>query len=202
MLKQIFITAALAVSTSSYAGSIYQELNTSENLTYLKKAVEIAELGSVFENLSNATVFLPTDSAFENLKVSQLKSLMADKENLKKILLDHVVVEGSFTESELVDFLVEERAIYTAAGNRIFVGGTLRNGVDFLYSSVIYDCDQDGDFGRFERIAGATVTKPNIKFDNNVTVHLMDQINPRGGTGYALPVNGIQIIGYRCNGSR
>jgi uncharacterized surface protein with fasciclin (FAS1) repeats len=70
--------------------NIVETATDTGNFTTFAKAVEAAGLTETL-NSGDYTVFAPTDEAFAKLPAGTLDSLMADKEKLKKVLLNHVV---------------------------------------------------------------------------------------------------------------
>lgn len=80
----LFVTAAPAadiVDTAVSAG----------NFKTLVKAVQAAGLVDTLKGSGPFTVFAPTDEAFAKLPAGTLESLLANPEQLKKVLLYHVV---------------------------------------------------------------------------------------------------------------
>jgi len=61
------------------------------NLTTFAKAIEAAGLTDTLKDAGPYTIFAPTDEAFAKLPAGTLDSLMGNKEELKKLLLHHVV---------------------------------------------------------------------------------------------------------------
>jgi uncharacterized surface protein with fasciclin (FAS1) repeats len=61
------------------------------NFKTLISALRTADLISTLQSAGPYTVFAPTDAAFAKLPKSTVDSLLADKENLKGVLLSHVV---------------------------------------------------------------------------------------------------------------
>ena len=70
---------------------VVQLVMADKNLTTLVEAVKAADLVSALKDARSITVFAPTDEAFKALPEEQLKSLLQDKEALKKVLLHHTV---------------------------------------------------------------------------------------------------------------
>lgn len=69
-------------------------------LTTLVSAVTQAGLGDTLNSATDITVFAPTDDAFKKIPADALKKVLADKEQLTKILTHHVV-EGALTPDQL-----------------------------------------------------------------------------------------------------
>ncbi len=61
------------------------------NFTTLVKAVQAAGLVDTLKGPGPFTVFAPTDEAFAKLPAGTLESLLANKDQLKKVLLYHVL---------------------------------------------------------------------------------------------------------------
>lgn len=63
----------------------------SELLTTLVAAVTAADLGATLDEAEALTVFAPTNDAFAKIDKATLDGLLADKEELTKVLTHHVV---------------------------------------------------------------------------------------------------------------
>jgi uncharacterized surface protein with fasciclin (FAS1) repeats len=74
---------------------IVETANAAGSFNVLLKALEVSGLKDTLKGAGPYTVFAPTDEAFAKLPAGTLDSLLKDKEQLKKILLYHVV-SGSF----------------------------------------------------------------------------------------------------------
>ena len=66
-------------------------LAANPELSTLTKAVDAAGLTETLNSAKDVTVFAPTNAAFDKLPKETLDKLMADKEQLTKVLQNHVV---------------------------------------------------------------------------------------------------------------
>ena len=80
-----------AKSPPAPAMNIIDTTKAATNFTTFTKAVEAADLTETLNAAGPYTIFAPTDEAFAKLPAGTLDSLMANKEELKKLLLHHVV---------------------------------------------------------------------------------------------------------------
>jgi uncharacterized surface protein with fasciclin (FAS1) repeats len=69
-------------------------------LSTLVKAVTAANLGDTLNNADDITVFAPYNGAFEKVPQDTLNSLLADKDQLTKVLTYHVV-QGKLSPDQL-----------------------------------------------------------------------------------------------------
>ena len=99
-------------------------------LTTLVKAVTAADLADTLNNAEALTVFAPTNDAFAKIPAADLNALLADKDQLTKVLTHHVV-EG---EIEPADLAGEHE---TLAGDTITVEGS---GEDFKVGEAAVIC--------------------------------------------------------------
>jgi uncharacterized surface protein with fasciclin (FAS1) repeats len=72
-----------------------------EGFTILTKAVQVAKLQSTLTTGGPFTVFAPTDEAFAALPPETLEFLLDNPEELKKVLLYHVVA-GEFLAADVI----------------------------------------------------------------------------------------------------
>ncbi|WP_406314159.1 fasciclin domain-containing protein [Streptosporangium sp. NBC_01639] len=75
-------------------------LSDNPELSTLAKAVEQAGLAETLNSAKDITVFAPTNEAFAKLPKEALDKVLADKEQLTKVLQNHVV-EGRKSQSDL-----------------------------------------------------------------------------------------------------
>lgn len=140
-LSVLFVAAAPAadiVETAISAGSF----NT------LVKAVQAAGLADTLKGPGPFTVFAPTDEAFAKLPDGTLDSLLANPEQLKKVLTYHVVA-GKLMASDVVK--MKEAKTVQGSAAKIKVSG----------SEVMID--------------NAKVIKTDIVCDNGV-IHVIDTV--------------------------
>jgi uncharacterized surface protein with fasciclin (FAS1) repeats len=102
-----FGTACSAVPTTgagSFTGMATAPVATAASnnpvLSTLVTAVQAAGLADTLNNTQGITVFAPTNDAFAKIPAATLKSVLADKAQLTKILTYHVV-SGRLTPSQL-----------------------------------------------------------------------------------------------------
>ncbi len=118
------------------------------DFTTLAKALKAADLAETLDTTEGPyTVFAPTDAAFAKLPEGTLASLLANKEQLKSILLYHVV-SGEVTADQVVKLSSAE----TLAGKSVTIN------------------TQDG-----VKVNNANVLKTDIKADNGV-IHVIDTV--------------------------
>ena len=117
------------------------------NFTTLATALEKTGLIETLKGEGPFTVFAPTDEAFAALPEGTLDELLANPEELKKILLFHVV-EGKVMSTDVVN-LSEAKAV---SGATIAIDAS--DGV---------------------KVAGATVTTPDIEASNGV-IHVVNAV--------------------------
>lgn len=86
-------------------------------LKTLVKAVTAADLVDTLNSAEAVTVFAPTDDAFAKIPADDMKALLADKDQLTKVLTHHVV-EGKLTPEDVAG---EHE---TLAGDTIMVDGS------------------------------------------------------------------------------
>jgi uncharacterized surface protein with fasciclin (FAS1) repeats len=91
--------------------------NNSE-LSTLTAAIKAAGLSDTLNNSKNITVFAPTDAAFEKIPKADLDALLADKDQLTKVLTYHVV-DQKITKSQLGngDFKTLQGSNLTTSGS-------------------------------------------------------------------------------------
>lgn len=80
--------------------NIIETAQAATNFTTFAKAIEAAGLTDTLKDAGPYTIFAPTDEAFAKLPAGTLDSLMANKEELKKLLLHHVVT-GKVPSTEI-----------------------------------------------------------------------------------------------------
>lgn len=115
--------------------------------TTLVAAVKAAGLEETLTEKGPFTVFAPTDEAFAKLPEGTLESLLANPEQLKKVLLYHVV-SGSVTSEQVVKLKKAE----TLEGSDVAINA--KDGV---------------------KINDATVVKADIEAKNGI-VHVIDTV--------------------------
>ena len=134
-------------SKPKQAPSIAELAVAAEGLTTLVAALKAADLVGALSGEGPFTVLAPTDDAFNDLPEGTLKSLLADTEKLKTVLLSHVI-EGAV----LADTVVTLNSATTLSGQTLAI--STANGVE---------------------IGGARVLKTDIMASNGV-IHLIDKV--------------------------
>lgn len=82
------------------AQHINQALKT-QNFTKFQSLVEQAGLAEELDSLANATVFAPSDEAFENAETKKyLEEIKDDQEKLKEVVMYHAV-QGQMQSGEM-----------------------------------------------------------------------------------------------------
>ena len=92
---------ALAEHHAGHAMTVVDTAVASPQHKTLVAAVTAADLAGTLGGAGPFTVFAPTDEAFAALPAGTLDKLLADKEELKKVLLYHVV-PGEVTADQVV----------------------------------------------------------------------------------------------------
>lgn len=83
--------ATLGISTSALADDLLEAMDSDGGYKTLLQGIKTAGLEDAFKGQGPITVFAPTDVAFAALPKAQLKKLMSDKEELKKVISYHIV---------------------------------------------------------------------------------------------------------------
>jgi len=71
--------------------NVVQIAREAGNFKTLLTALDAADLTKTLSEIKSVTVFAPTDAAFAKIPQADLEKLLADKEQLKKVLLMHTV---------------------------------------------------------------------------------------------------------------
>jgi len=113
MKRTLFLGIVLALAVSpALAGSCGSQAKTASNnivetavaagtFDTLVAAVQAADLAEVLAGAGPYTVFAPTDEAFAKLPAGTVEALLANPDQLREILLYHVV-PGKVTASQVV----------------------------------------------------------------------------------------------------
>jgi transforming growth factor-beta-induced protein len=119
-------TASVAPTTSAAALSdIVATATAAGSFNTLLQAATAAGLAETLQGTGPFTVFAPTDDAFAALPKGTLDSLLADKEQLKKVLLYHVVA-GKVMAADVVGL----DSATTVEGSPIAI--TVKDGMVYL----------------------------------------------------------------------
>ncbi len=128
-VKSFIAVVATAVALPAFAGSyakndIVDTAIEAGNFNTLVEAVKAAGLVDTLKGDGPFTVFAPTDDAFAKIPTEQLNALLADKEQLGKVLTYHVV-PGKVMASDVVALTsattVEGSEISIAAADSVMV---------------------------------------------------------------------------------
>ncbi len=128
-------------------GTIVDVAVAAGQFTTLAKALEVAGLVETLQGAGPFTVFAPTDEAFAKLPAGALDGLLANPEQLKAVLLLHVV-SGKVMAAD-VGGMSEATAV---SGGKLAIDTT--SGV---------------------KVGGATVTATDIEASNGV-IHVIDTV--------------------------
>jgi len=147
------LAAMLAVASAAHAAdedNVADTVIANKNHTILATALKETGLVDVLKGKGPYTLFAPTDAAFKKLGDEKVQELIANKEQLKALVRNHIV-EGKLTAADT--------AKRDGADIRTLGGATARVSV------------QDGKL----RIGNATVIPPETKCSNGV-VHAIDTV--------------------------
>ncbi len=157
MKTKTLLTTALLMTGLAHAGggssvpsgnTIAAIVANDPNFSTLLTAVQAAGLTSTLNSAGPYTVFAPTNAAFAKIPAAQLNAVLNNREQLRALLLNHVV-PGRVTAAQ-----VQNLSSVTTAG-----GGTLNVMVN----------------GSQVMIGDATVTRPNISASNGI-IHVIDTV--------------------------
>lgn len=149
-MKKILSVIALAIFaiTAAPAADIVDTAVRAGSFNTLVKAVQAAGLVDTLKGPGPFTVFAPTDEAFAKLPAGTLESLIANPEQLKKVLTYHVVA-GKVMASDVVK-LKEAKTVQGSSAKIKVSGGEVM-------------------------IDNAKVVKTDIVCDNGV-IHVIDTV--------------------------
>ncbi|AXH01193.1 fasciclin domain-containing protein (plasmid) [Deinococcus wulumuqiensis] len=156
-MKKILMTTVLLMSGAAFAGagssvphgnSITAIVANDPNFSTLLTAVQAAGLVDTLNGAGPYTVFAPTNAAFAKVPADQLDALLNDREQLRSLLLYHVV-PGRVTSGQVVKL----SSAKTANGSDVRIA--VMNG-----SVMIND---------------ARVTRTDIRASNGV-IHVVDSV--------------------------
>ncbi|SDK35942.1 Uncaracterized surface protein containing fasciclin (FAS1) repeats [Methylophilus rhizosphaerae] len=101
MNKLVALTfLALSFTNHASADTLLQTAEQDGSFKTFLKAVKVAGLESTLNGAGPMTVFAPDDAAFAKLPKARLKALMANGDELKKILSYHVY-PGKITQADV-----------------------------------------------------------------------------------------------------
>ena len=113
-------SSTTSAATTENDSSIFGLLPTISSVSTLKSAIDMApSIVSAVKGYGPFTVFAPTNSAFGKLDSSSLNAILASTDKLTT-LLDHHIVLGKYTASELYD----KQVLQTEGGEELIVIAT------------------------------------------------------------------------------
>lgn len=142
------VLAAAPAPAAAQQGDIVAVASSNPDFETLVRAVQAADLVTTLQGQGPFTVFAPTDAAFARLPAGALDRLLANPDQLRAVLLNHVV-PGRLAAAD-----VQGRSSLTTAG-----GGTLR--VRAAGGRVM--------------VGNATVQTANVGASNGV-IHVIDKV--------------------------
>jgi uncharacterized surface protein with fasciclin (FAS1) repeats len=125
-LTQTFAAAAFALGASlAHAADIVDTAVAAGQFDTLVKAVKAAGLADTLKGDGPFTVFAPTDRAFSKVPDETLEQLAQDREQLRAVLLYHVLGEkvrsGKLVKRDSVKTLNGQSLHVRVDGDRVFV---------------------------------------------------------------------------------
>ena len=93
------LVPAVLLSSSAATPNIVGLASSEKEFSTLVTALKAADLVKTLEGAGPFTVFAPTNAAFEKVPKKELDALLADKKELTRVLLYHVV-SGKVTAAE------------------------------------------------------------------------------------------------------
>ncbi len=149
ILGMMFSTATAGDSHSKSTSDIVETAVAAGNFTTLATALTEAGLIETLKGKGPFTVFAPTDEAFAKIPKADLENLLKNKEQLKKVLLYHVV-SGNVTSADVVKLssaktvegsdvaiTVKDKNVMVNKANVVAVDVKATNGVIHVIDSVI-----------------------------------------------------------------
>ncbi|HSH73968.1 MAG TPA: fasciclin domain-containing protein [Methylophilaceae bacterium] len=91
---------AMGVSTSAFADDLLDTITADGSFKTFVSAIKAADLTESFKAAGPITVFAPNDAAFAKLPKAKLKALLANKEELAK-LINHHLVAGKIGKADV-----------------------------------------------------------------------------------------------------
>jgi uncharacterized surface protein with fasciclin (FAS1) repeats len=157
------LTLAAARTARAQDQDIVETAVAAGSFTTLAKALTAAGLVETLKGTGPFTVFAPTDEAFARLPAGALDRLLADKAQLRRVLLYHVV-PGRVTAAEVVKLTSAKTAAGPSARVMVHGGGAM--------------------------IDGANVVKADVAASNGI-IHVIDAVlMPPAGNGGAVRKDG------------
>ncbi|GIU79323.1 MAG: hypothetical protein KatS3mg005_2561 [Bryobacteraceae bacterium] len=139
-MKKILSVIALAIFaiTAAPAADIVDTAVSAGSFNTLVKAVKAAGLVDTLKGPGPFTVFAPTDEAFAKLPAGTLESLIANPEQLKKVLTYHVVA-GKVMASDVVKLKEAKTVQGSAAKIKVSGGEVMIDNAKVVKTDIICD---------------------------------------------------------------
>lgn len=99
-LQQKLELCKIAQKEAAPSVDVTDVLSADGRFSTLMEAVQVAGLTEMFKVMDPATLFAPTNSAFQKLPADVWKNILMNKENLKAVLLNHVLA-AQLTSSQI-----------------------------------------------------------------------------------------------------
>ena len=101
MNKVLAITLlSMGISTSAFADDLLTTLAADSDYSTFSKAIKTAGVEDALKAKGPITLFAPNNAAFDKLPKAELKKLMANKEELTKVIEYHIV-PGKITSADV-----------------------------------------------------------------------------------------------------
>lgn len=139
-MKKILSVLALAIFaiTAAPAADIVDTAVSAGSFNTLVKAVQAAGLVETLKGPGPFTVFAPTDEAFAKLPPGTLESLIANPEQLKKVLTYHVVA-GKVMASDVVKLKEAKTVQGSAAKIKVSGGAVMIDNAKVVKTDIVCD---------------------------------------------------------------
>ena len=149
LMKATALALPLALgATAAQAADIVDTLRQSDQFNQLARAIEKAGIQDALKGEGPFTVFAPTNAAFAKVPQDQLNALLNDPEQLRQVLLYHVI-PARVTSGQVVRL----RAAKTAQGANVNIAVS----------------------GSRVRVNNANVTAVDVSASNGV-IHVIDTV--------------------------
>jgi len=92
-MKKLFAVSflAMSISSSALADDLLDVIAADGSFKTFLSAIKTAELTETFKGAGPMTVFAPNDAAFAKMPKTKLKALLANKDELAKLINHHLV---------------------------------------------------------------------------------------------------------------
>lgn len=132
------IALALLTITAAPAADIVDTAVSAGSFKTLVKAVQAAGLVDTLKGPGPFTVFAPTDEAFAKLPAGTLESLLANPEQLKRVLTYHVVA-GKVMASDVVKLKEAKTVQGSAAKIKVSGGNVMIDNAKVVKTDIVCD---------------------------------------------------------------